>query len=244
MMEGKNYLVTGASQGIGKEITKRLLQSGANVLMITRNANKVMDLLDKYPGQAYVYNFDLKNLDKIEDIFLYAKEKKLCFDGMVHAAGISEDCPIKNVTVPMMKDIMGVNYFSLVQIGRFFSMKKYSHNNGSVVVLSSLASLSCEQGMSQYAASKAAVNAYVKVMSKELVRRRIRVNAVAPGYVDTDMTWNMREVIENFDAELMNRQPYGVISTEQIAELVLFLLSEKSSYITGDVIPVSGGSRG
>ena len=105
-----------------------------------------------------------------------------------------------------------------------------------------MASLECAKAMSQYAASKNAVNAYTKVLAREAEKRKIRVNAIAPALVDTDMTHQLCDVLEDFEETIITRQPFGIIPVEQIAYLAEFLLSDRSAYITGTIIPVHGGA--
>lgn len=239
----RNILVTGATQGIGYGVATSLLQKGTNVILVGRNEEKLLQLKNQFPAHAYPYVFDLYNTQDIESIFMFCKENGLQLNGMVHAAGRSLDLPIKSVDVEEMESGMRINYFSYVQLARYFSLKKYSVNGASIVAFSSLASFLCEKGMSQYASSKAAINAFTKTLSYELLKRNIRVNAIAPGYVDTDMTRSCFNCIEGFEEMMLQKQPWGMIPVSQIVELVEFLLSERSQYITGAIIPVSAGTQ-
>lgn len=243
-MQGKNILVTGASQGIGKGVAEYMLKKGANVILVARSENKLLELAERYPNSAFPYAYDLSDLDHIENIFLFCMEKGMKLDGMVHAAGVTADCPIKSLDVNEMQELYNVNFFSYAMLCKYFAIKKYSSNGAGIVAMSSVASFHCAKSMAQYASSKAAVNAFTKTMSKEMSKRRIRVNAIAPGFVDTDMTWGEREIRDDFDEHLAEIQPYGVIPVEQIVYLTEFLLSEKAAYITGTVIPVLAGTEG
>lgn len=243
-MRGKNILVTGASQGIGRGVAEFLLKEGAKVVLVARQQEKLQELVAKYKSQAFAFSFDLNELEKIEDIFSFCREKEIKLHGMFHAAATAEECPIRVMEPEDIKNYYRLNFFSYVILCKFFSMKKYSYNGASIVTMSSLASLRCDKGMAQYVSAKSSVNAFTKVMSKELIKRKIRVNAIAPAFVDTDMAWKTRDARYDFDEYLQSEQPYGVIPVKQIAYLAEFLLSDKSAYITGDVIPVSGGMRG
>lgn len=240
-MNGKKILITGASRGIGRGTAEYLLSQGAEVVLVARNKEKLIELEEQYPDKAHGYPYDLTDLEHIEEIFRFCVEKVGKLDGMFHAAGLSNNATIKSLEVDEMKSMFDVNYFSSVQLGKCFMNQKYSQKGSGIVYMSSLASFLCEKGMSQYCASKAAVNAFVSVMSKEGVKRRIRVNAIAPAYVDTEMAWGAKEEHEDFDEYLNQIQPYGMIPVCQIANLAEFLLSARSSYITGAIIPVSGG---
>lgn len=241
-MRGKNILITGASQGIGRGVAEYLLQGGANVILIARNREKLEGLKRKYPNSAFPYLYDLCKTSGIEDIFLFCKEHGLKLHGMLHAAGISIDRPVKALEFEEMERVFRINYFSYVALTKYFLNRKYSENGASIIGMSSMASLECAKAMSQYAASKNAVNAYTKVLAREAEKRKIRVNAIAPALVDTDMTHQLCDVLEDFEETIITRQPFGIIPVEQIAYLAEFLLSDRSAYITGTIIPVHGGA--
>lgn len=154
---------------------------------------------------------------------------------------INQDLPIKANDIEVMKKITTVNYFSFVELGKYFQKKKYSTENASVVAISSSAAESCAKGMCTYASSKAAVNAAVKVMGKEFLKRRQRVNAIMPNFVDTPMARQMDNALGDLD-EKVQYQPLGLIEPLHVAYLVEFLLSDKAAYITGACIPLSGGA--
>lgn len=240
-MRGKNILVTGASQGIGRGVAEYLLQQGANVILVARNENKLRELQQKYQDRAYVFPFDLEKTDDIEQIFIFCRQKRIKLHGMLHAAGIGALCPINLVETEEMERMFRVNYFAYAALTKYFLSRKYSENDSSIVVMSSVSSFECAKAMSQYAASKNAVNAYTKVAAKEGEKRGIRVNAIAPAFVDTDMTREARKVLDDFDQNIKERQPFGIIPVSQIAYLVEFLLSDRAAFITGDVIPICGG---
>lgn len=238
----KNILITGASSGIGEAIARHLHSLGATVILVARSVEKLNSMQEELKERVHVFSLDLSHLEDIEDIFLFCKEKSIFLDGLVHAAGISVDIPIKALRVEDMQEMMTVNYFSYVQLGKYFANRKYSKDGASIVAFSSAASFMCDKGMSQYSASKAAINATTKTMAKEFINRKIRVNAIAPAFVDTDMTWNVANYVEGFCENINKTQPLGIIPKEQISYLVEFLLSDCSKYITGNIIPVTGGT--
>ena len=138
-----------------------------------------------------------------------------------------------------MMEVMNTNLLSFIELGKFFSKKKYSSEGAGIVAISSMASLQCAKGMCTYSVSKAGLNAAVKVMAKEFVKRKIRVNAILPNFVDTTMT---QKALEYSSTNIEEFQPLGIIEPKKIADIIDFLLSEKAAYITGALIPVSGGS--
>lgn len=235
-----NYLVTGASRGIGRCIAEHLLAFGANVVLVARTENLLQELRERYPKQAYIFPYDFRNTEEIEDIYIYCRENGLKLNGLVHAAGITAIQPVKGIEEETLDEIMRINFFSFAQLAKYFSLKKYSENGAGIVAISSIAPQVCTKGNSLYSASKAAINTLVKTMSREMVKRKIRTNAIAPAMVDTEMTKNAGLFIEDMEG-LVQWQEYGLIPVEQVAYLAEFLLSDKAAYITGTIIPITAG---
>lgn len=240
-LKNKNILITGATSGIGHEIACQLHGEGANLVLTGRNEEKLLAMQEKFQGDMVIVPYDLTNLEDIETLFFAAKEKLGKLDGMVHCAGMAENSIIKANDIKAIKRVMDLNAFSFLELGKYFSMKKYSTDGSAIIALSSIASLLNDPGMVQYSASKAALNAIVKTMAKEFIKRKIRVNAILPANVNTEMFTSGVDVIENFMEMALERQPIGIIETEQIAYLAEFLLSENAKYITGELLVISGG---
>lgn len=237
-MEGKNILITGASSGIGKETARYLAKQGATVILVARNEIRLKEVKDAIGERAYSFACDLSQLQDIKDIFGFCKEQGLKLDGMVHAAGISDPIPVRSVSTESMEETMHVNCMAFAELGKHFCGKRFSNEDASVVAISSLAAVRPVMGQLAYAASKSALNSMVEVMSKEFLKRKIRVNAIMPSYVNTPMVAGGERFGMNNGIDAM---PLGVIEPIQIAYLAEFLLSEKSKHITGAAIPVSSG---
>lgn len=237
----KWILVTGASSGIGEAVCKYLSSQGYGIVLVARNSDKLREISRSLPEENFYISYDLSNLDCIEEIFTACKEKEIKLDGLVHCAGINNDIPIRSNDIEIMQDVTTINYFSFVEMGKYFCKKKYSNEGASVVAISSSAADACMKGMCTYSASKAALNASVKVMGKEFLKRRQRVNAIMPSFVDTPMSEQMDKSLGDLESKILS-QPLGLIEPLQIAYLVEFLLSDKSIYMTGACIPVSGGA--
>lgn len=237
----KTVLVTGASSGIGAATSEYLSKQGYFVVLVARNKDRLNQLSQKLCGESLIIPYDLSDLEHIENILTNCKDQGIKLDGMVHCAGINNDIPIRANDVEVMKEVTTINYYSFVELGKYFNKKKYSNDRASIVAISSSAAETCGKGMCTYSASKAALNAAVKVMGKEFLKRRQRVNAVLPTFVDTPMAARMDESLGDLDSKVAG-QPLGLIEPEQIAYLVEFLISDKSSYITGACIPVSAGA--
>lgn len=238
-MKGKNILITGASQGIGAKTAEYLSRQGATVILVARNEQRLKKVQGTLATEAHIFPYDLKNLDEIKRIFEFCSNKGLKLHGLIHCAGVNRDIPIRNNDVGLMQETFYVNYMSFLELAKYFSKKKYSEDNSSVVALSSHATNIIAAGMSTYTSSKAALEATVKVMAKEVIKRGIRVNAIAPACVDTEMVDNAPFIKKE---ELHMIQPLGIIDPIYISYLVEFLLSDKAKYITGAVVPVSAGN--
>ena len=237
-MVEKNILITGASSGIGKEISLYLAKQGTTVILIGRNEERLREIKEQIGDKAYTYVCDLNHTEKIRGIFDFCRKNGLKLDGMVHSAGISEPMPVRSVSIQNVEETMRVNCMSFAELGKYLGGKRYSNEQASVVAISSLAATRPAMGQVSYAASKAALNSMVEVMSKEFLKRKIRVNAIMPSYVDTPMVAEGGRFGMNNGIDQM---PLGVIEPIQIAYLTEFLLSDRSKYITGAAIPVSAG---
>lgn len=240
-MNEKNYIVTGASRGIGRAVAVRLLEQGHKVVLVAKSEKKLRELERTYPGKAIVYAMDVTNYEEVDRMFKECLDKGLTFDGLVYCAGVGEDCPIKSVDMKTMQRTFDVNYFGYVNMAKKFTFRKYANNGASIVAMSSTASTAVAMGMCEYASTKISINVFTQIMAKEVAKKRIRVNAVAPAMVDTDMYYETLNRVEGYEEKMKKSQPFGVIPVEQIVYLVDFLLSDSASYITGAVIPVSGG---
>lgn len=242
-LNDKVVLIAGATGGIGSGVAKRLGSAGAIPVLMGRSEEKLQKLQETLPGTSYRYVADFNEVQTLSGVFPFIKEQGKKLDGMVYAAGVCNNLPVKAVDLTEMQHNMNVNYYAYVELCKGFANKRYSNNNGSIIGLSSTASVMCDKAMSQYAASKAALNAATKTMAKEFVSRKIRVNALAPAFVDTRMAWQTSEIVGDFEEHLQKNMPYGIIPVEEIATWCEFLLSDVSGHMTGEIIIISGGIR-
>ena len=157
------------------------------------------------PGQILCIKYDLEDIENISDIFRPIEEKGLKLDGFVYSAGKDASFPVKANRPMLMQSIMTVNCVSFVEMCRMFYSKRISNEGSSIVAISSIASLLNEKGMVAYSASKAALNSAVKTISKEFIRRRIRVNAVLPAGVSTAMAAEKTSLLEGINIEKRRR---------------------------------------
>lgn len=237
-MEKNRYvLVTGASSGIGEATVRHLDSEGYRIVLLARRMEKMLETASHLSHESHCISYDLQDLEHIEQIFLQLRDKGIKLYGLVHCAGINRDMPVKTNDLSDMVQVMNVNLLSFVELAKYFYKKKYSEDGGAIVAMSSTAVLGCDKGMCTYSASKAGLDASVRVMSKEFAHRGIRVNSIQLNYVDTQMA---RET-PNYEAKFA-AQPLGVIAPEYVAYLTAFLLSEKARYISGSNVKMSSAA--
>ena len=229
----KKVLITGASSGIGRVTAVYLDSLGYDLVLVARDKEKLTNL-GKDLRDPLIITYDLNNLADIEAIFETTKKLRGKLDGLLHCAGINKDQPVKVNNIDDMLGTINVNLLSFIQLARFFCAKKYSNDNSTIIAMSSIAAISCDKSMCTYSASKAGIDAAVKVMSKEFAKRKIRVNSIQPTFVDTPMIKDMADYAEKVEA-----QPLGVIQPINVAYLIEFLLSDKARFISGSNIKMS-----
>lgn len=244
MKTKKTILITGASSGIGKACARLLHEEGNALILTGRSPHKLEMLKEELSPECHIIPYDLNDLEHIGTIFEKLANWNIKLDGLIHSAGVNADCPVKVNNIKLMEAAMRVNCFAFIEMAKYFYKAKFSYDGAAIVAVSSLSSLRCDAGMAPYSASKAALNAAVKTMSKEFLRRRIRVNAILPGAVDTPMARAKFEAMNGMtlaESSLRKKQLLGLIPPENIAEVISDLLSGKASFMTGSLVPVSGG---
>lgn len=184
---------------------------------------------------------DMTKSDEIEKVFLELKAKEVKLDGLVYCAGVFSQGPVKMATEDELLEMYRINTMAFYLFAKYCSMPKYSNSNCSIVTISSMASRTNEAGLSLYSMTKSAMNSAVESMSKEFIKRRIRVNAILPAEVMSKMASDTNEWTEEEIKAIRSYQPYGPIPIEQIVYCVAFLLSDYSGYITGECIGIGGG---
>lgn len=243
-MTGKNAIITGARTGIGRATVECFAKEGANIWACAHRENEQFELdmaemAKKYGVWIKPVYFDLENEDEIKESIKNIVKEKQTIDILVNNAGIPHGAFLQMTSMKELRRIFEVNFFSQILITQILSKVMMRQKSGTIINLASVAGIDGDPGYTAYGSSKAAVAFTTKVLSKELAPYGIRVNAVAPGLIET----RMMEAMENSAREEMIQDSSlkRVGRPEEVADTIVFLASEKSSYITGQVLRIDGG---
>ncbi len=239
----KTFLVTGATSGIGLATCESIISKGNYVIAVGRDESKISELKNKYNSELFEFiSYDLSNLSNIESIFEVLVKKNTKLDGFVHCAGMEETIPLTLYTPEKVNKIFEINVFSTIELLRIFSKKKYSNDTASVVLFSSVMGILGQPGKVGYCATKSAVIGITKSSALELAKRKIRVNAVLPGVVNTPMTQKLFSQLDqsNIDS-IIAMHPLGIGEVDNVVPVVEFLLSDGSKWMTGQNLVIDGG---
>lgn len=243
MLENKRALVTGGSKGIGAGIVTRLLESGCSVWYVSRSAAaehaSFETLAVEYHATVTHVPADVGNPQAAEAAASSVLEAAGDLDVLVNNAGIARDNLLFRMSVDQWDEVLAVNLRSAFVISKLVLRAMARRRSGSVINVSSIVGQIGNGGQANYCASKAGLIGLTKSMAREVAGRGIRVNAIAPGYIETEMTQGLSEAQQ---ASIKEQIPMARVGTpDDVANVVLFLASDLSHYVTGQVIQVAGG---
>lgn len=243
-VEKKWILVTGASSGIGRATVLNLIDDGFSVIACSRNREDLEREFTAFSAQQMrIYPFDLSHVQNIESFAKKINNDLGAIHGLVHCAAIQRTLAISMASEEKINEIFSLNTFAAIELVRVFSKNKMCVKKGtSFVLISSQSAHEGSVGNSIYAASKGALEGFLAPAASELVRRNIRLNIVIPGLVDTRMSQAFTVKLSDVQRSSLEQQfPLGIGQPENISQMISFLISERSSWTTGQTFTVDGG---
>ena len=238
-LKNKNVIVTGASGGIGNSIVKKLYDSGANILASGTRIEK-LDELKKNFENIKILKFDISQSDKVEEFIENAtNELGGSLDGIINNAGITQDNLAIRMSLDEWQKVININLTSTFLMCKFAIKKMLKNKSGKIVNITSVVGHTGNVGQANYTASKAGIVAMSKSLAIEYAKKNINVNCISPGFIKTAMT---EKIDDKFKEAIISKIPSARLGDpDDIANAVLFLSSDQSSYINGETIHVNGG---
>ena len=243
MLSNKVAIVTGASRGIGAKVAKTFAENNAVVIVnyagSKEKAENVVDEIIKSGGKAEAYKCNVASFDEVKEMMEYVVKTYGRIDILVNNAGITKDALLMRMKKEDFEDVINVNLVGTFNVTKNVIPYMVKQRSGRIINISSVVGVSGNAGQTNYSASKAGIIGFTKSLAKEVASRNILVNAVAPGFIETQMTDVLKQEVKE---EIAKNIPLRRMGTpEDVANVVKFLAGEQSSYITGQVINVDGG---
>ncbi len=241
-LKDKVALVTGGARGIGQAIAMTFAKEGADIVVADVNleiARKTASEIEGLGRKALALEMDVTNYDLVEEVINKILDKMGKVDILINNAGITKDNLVLRMSQAEWDAVINVNLKGTFNCIKAVSRPMVKQRSGRIISIASIIGLMGNPGQANYAASKAGIIALTKTIAKELASRNINANAVAPGFIQTEMTAKLPEDIKK---KMLEAIPLAKLGTPQdVANLCLFLASDESSYITGQVITIDGG---
>ncbi|MDR6997938.1 3-oxoacyl-[acyl-carrier-protein] reductase [Neobacillus niacini] len=242
-LAGKAVLVTGASRGIGREIALELARQGANVAVnfagSEAKANEVVDEIKALGRDAFTVKCDVSNSEEVASMVKETVERFGKLDILVNNAGITKDNLLMRMKEEEWDDVISINLKGVFLVTKAVTRQMMKQRSGRIINIASIVGVSGNPGQANYVAAKAGVIGLTKTTAKELAARNITVNAIAPGFITTDMTDKLTEEIKT---EMLKQIPLARFGEpKDIAKVTAFLASDDSSYMTGQTLHIDGG---
>jgi 3-oxoacyl-[acyl-carrier protein] reductase len=244
ILEGKNAVITGCNRGIGKAILTTFVENGANVWACVRQPSDqfesyIKELSMKCRVEIWPVYFDLKDVEQVKLAVRTILSIKKPVHILVNNAGINHTALFQMCTIEKMMEVFHINFYSPMILTQYIIKLMLRSRNGSIINIASSTGIDGDAGRSIYGASKAAMICATKVMSTEFGESGIRVNAIAPGITQTDMLGSLTETVVKNTVQQTHLKRVG--DPYEIAKAALFLASDMSSYVTGQILRVDGG---
>ncbi|NBI06859.1 3-oxoacyl-[acyl-carrier-protein] reductase [Senegalia massiliensis] len=242
-IDNKNVIITGGSRGIGKEIALTLARNGANVIINYSNnetkALEVVEEIEKMGRTAFAIKADISDVNEANNLIKQSCDKFDKIDILINNAGITRDNLLMRMSEKEWDDCLEINLKGTFNVTKSIIRKMIKQKYGSIINISSVVGIMGNAGQSNYAASKAGIIGFSKSIAKEVGKKNIRVNVIAPGFIKTDMTDKLNEKIKDEYLKGIALNSFG--EATDVANAALFLASDLSKYITGQTIVVDGG---
>lgn len=239
-LNNKVAIITGGSKGIGREIVKKFSESGCNVaftyLSSEDSAKEIENIASSHGVKVKKYKSDASNFSECEELVKNVIEDFGGFDILINNAGVTRDNLLLRMDEESWKKVIDINLNSCFFLTKSGIKELIRKKDGVIINISSIVGIKGNPGQANYAASKSGINGFTKSVALELASRNIRCNAIAPGFINTDMTDG--ELLKNWIKSIPLKRAGSV---EDVANLCVFLSSDKAKYITGQVINVDGG---
>lgn len=243
-LEGKNILITGAGGGIGTAALEKLASNGGNIWACSHKKsdefeNKILELAEKNHVWIKPVYFDLKDEQVVKEQIASIAKEKLPIDVLINNAGMAHGGVFQMTSMETLKEVFQINFFSQIYITQLVSRLMMRRKRGVIINMASVGGIEAAEGYIAYGSSKAALIYATKALSKELGNMGIRVNAIAPGLVNTRMGHykSDKEIERVLERTVLNR----MAEPEEIAEAMVYLASDKAAFITGQVLVIDGG---
>ena len=243
-LTGKRILVTGAAGGMGRVTSLQLSRLGAKVVLCDMEEESLRQVYETLEGDGHaMYCFNLNEIDSIEDLIKRMVAECGSFNGFAHCAGIAPMRPLNMTKKEDIIHVMNANLFSFIEIVRCITKKGSFEDEGSIVAISSTASIQGKQSKVAYSASKAALDGAIRCLVCDLKKKKIRVNSIMPCWVNTRMYQGyIDRYPDTFEVkEIKEKQYMGVTEPIEVANTIAFLLSDAAKTITGTSILIDGG---